>query len=62
MRKVRCVCDYVEDAIKYWTEGHVYNAIKHRNGTWTIYTDYDTKGIVGDGYLCEFDEYFEEIN
>ena len=65
-RQLKCIEDYVEDLtgnddfVTVWTSGKVYDAIKHRDGTYTVETNINTKGIVGEGYPCTPD-YFEEL-
>ena len=63
-RKLLCICDYEEDCIEYWSEGKTYSATKHRDGSWSIETNLNTIGRIGDCYLLsldDFDGYFKEI-
>lgn len=61
-RTVRCLFDYEEDRNQYWTAGCEYAATKHRDGTWSIITNYGNVGKVGSHYLLnDFDEYFVEV-
>ena len=57
-RTVVCKADYVEDGIKYWSEGKTYDAIKHHNGEWSIRTNEGNIGIASDHHLCDFDTHF----
>ena len=62
MRKVWCKKDYVEDDNTYWTRGNWYRAIKHRDGTWSIRTNFGSWGAVGELYMLDdFDEYFTVV-
>lgn len=61
-REVKCILDYVEDGIKYWSAGYKYKATKHHDGTWSIITNYGNVGKVGQYYLLDnFNDYFVEV-
>lgn len=61
-RTVLCLKDYVEDKTKYWSNGRKYPARHHRDGHWSILTNFGTIGAVGSCFLLDdFDEYFVEV-
>ena len=63
-RILKCIQNYWEDDDEFWTAGKTYAATKHKDGTWSIKTNFGSIGKAGIGYMLgkdEFDEYFEEV-
>lgn len=66
-QKLKCIEDYEEDLtgkddyIELWTAGEIYDATKHKDGSYTVRTNIGTEGMVGENYMCTPD-YFEEIS
>lgn len=52
-RTVRCLQSYVENADEIWTKGTEYGAKKHRDGSWSIETNFGNIGKVGADYLLD---------
>lgn len=74
MRKLFCIQNYEEDLTGnddfevVWKAGKVYDATKHRDGTWTVKTEQGKNGIIGEneehlgGYCCNYDTHFVDID
>lgn len=61
-RYFKCICDYVEDDILYWTKGKLYEFHKHNDGNCDVKTNLGNWGAVGPDYLLEeIEEYFEIV-
>lgn len=61
-RKVLCLESYHEDNDEFWTAGVVYDAMKHRDGTWSIETNFGNEGRVGEGrMLSDFEGSFSDV-
>lgn len=58
-RTVFCTKTYIEDDVEYWTKGCYYDAIKHRDGNWSIKTNVGNIGGIGPAFMInDFDEFF----
>lgn len=53
---VTCFESYIEDGIKFWTSGCVYPAIHHRDGSWSVVTNFGTIGA-----MWTSDEFYEHF-
>lgn len=67
-RYFKCIRDYIEDDVRYWTEGRLYEFHKHKYGKYNYFynvkTNLGTWGGVGIGYMLgedEIPEYFEVV-
>lgn len=72
MRKLLCIETYEEDLTGFddfavvWQEGKIYDAVHHDDMTYTVKTEQNKKGIIGEfpyknGYACNYETHFVDM-
>ena len=74
MKKLLCIDTYEEDLTGFgdfevmWKAGEIYDATHHKDRTWTVKTEQNKNGIIGEreekvgGYHCNYDTHFVDIS